>query len=32
MLINPVKNKIIDNYYTAKTPALGLVIETVTGW
>ena len=34
MLSNPVKKKkkINDNYYTAKAPALRLVIETVIGW
>ena len=32
MLINPAKNKVNDNYYTAKTPARRLVIETVIGW
>ena len=32
MLINPVKTKVNDNYYTAKAPALTLVTEAVIGW
>ena len=32
MLINPVKTKVNDNYYTAKAPALRLVTEAVFGW
>ena len=32
MLINPVKTKVNDNYYTAKAPALRLVINSVIGW